>query len=42
MGKPNLSLLDRLQTMIKDMRSLHDTDYILVTEPINYLNYIYC
>ena len=42
MGKPNPSLLDRLQTMIKDMQSLHDTDYILVTEPINYLNYIHC
>ena len=42
MGKPKLCLLNHLQSMIKDMQPLHDTDYILVTEPVNYLNYIHC
>ena len=42
MEKPKLCTLNHLQSMIKDMQSLHDTDYILVTKLINYLNYIYC
>ena len=40
-----LCLLNHLQSIVKDLQSLHDTEYILVTEPlfgfIDALNYIH-